>query len=84
MNIKTTSLVVFALISFMAFLALNANMAQAQDQPYSVPPSDAPELAAIGSFPVGVKTLRMVNPKQPDLPKAVIRVTMESLDSSFS
>src|SRR6185437_16302762 len=34
---------------------------------YSVPPGDAPELAPRGPFSVGVRTLDLVNPKQPDI-----------------
>ena len=72
MNIKTTPLVTLFMSGLIAFSALNANTAHAQDKPYSVPPSDAPQLATIGGFPVGIKTVRMVNPKQPDLPKAIM------------
>lgn len=39
--------------------------------PFSVPPSDAPELAAIGNMPVGWKTITLTNPDQPDIPKMV-------------
>ena len=34
---------------------------------YSVPPADAPELAARGRFSVGVRTLELVHPGQPDI-----------------
>lgn len=34
---------------------------------YSVPPSDSPELAPSGQYPVGVRTLDLVNPGQPDV-----------------
>ncbi len=38
---------------------------------YSVPPSDAPALAKLGQFAVGIKTISLVNPEQPDIPKMV-------------
>ena len=41
-------------------------------QPYSIPPQDAPELAALGTFRVGIKTLKLTNPDQPDIPKIVM------------
>ena len=34
---------------------------------FSVPPVDAPELAARGPYPVGVRTLDLVNPGQADI-----------------
>jgi predicted dienelactone hydrolase len=34
---------------------------------YSVPPADAPELAARGKFPVGVRTLQLAHKGQPDI-----------------
>jgi predicted dienelactone hydrolase len=34
---------------------------------YSVPPVDAPELAVRGPWAVGVRTVELVNPKQPDI-----------------
>jgi predicted dienelactone hydrolase len=34
---------------------------------FSVPPADAPELAARGPFAVGVRTVELVNPHQPDI-----------------
>ena len=44
-------------------------LAAAQDVPvyFSVPPADAPELARRGPWPVGVRTLDIVNPGQPDI-----------------
>ncbi len=36
-------------------------------QPFSVPPNDAPELAAVGKFAVGVRTLDLVHRGQPDV-----------------
>ena len=40
--------------------------AAAQDY-FSVPPVDAPELAARGKYSVGVRTVDIVNPAQPDI-----------------
>jgi predicted dienelactone hydrolase len=37
------------------------------DRPFSVPPSDAPELAARGTFVVGVRTLEIKHAAQPDI-----------------
>jgi hypothetical protein len=37
------------------------------DRPFSVPPSDAPELAARGTFSVGVRTLEIKHAAQPDI-----------------
>jgi predicted dienelactone hydrolase len=34
---------------------------------FSVPPVDAPELASRGPFAVGVRTIELVNPQQPDI-----------------
>ena len=34
---------------------------------FSVPPVDAPELASRGSWAVGVRTVELVNPRQPDI-----------------
>jgi len=34
---------------------------------FSVPPADAPELAARGPWAVGVRTVELVNPRQPDI-----------------
>jgi predicted dienelactone hydrolase len=49
---------------------LSAPPSQAQT-PYSVPPTDAPQLAKLGQFAVGVKTLSFTNLDQPDIPKMV-------------
>lgn len=43
----------------------------AQTNAYSIPPKDAPELAALGSQSVGWKTLSLTNPDQPDIAKMV-------------
>lgn len=49
-------------------LLLAACAALAQQPPvFSVPPADAPELAARGKWPVGVRTVEVVNPAQPDI-----------------
>jgi len=40
-------------------------------KPYSVPSADAPQLAKLGQFAVGVMTLSFTNPDQPDIPKMV-------------
>jgi pimeloyl-ACP methyl ester carboxylesterase len=45
-----------------------AMAAWAQQAPiFSVPPADAPELAARGKWAVGVRTVEIVNPGQPDI-----------------
>jgi hypothetical protein len=44
--------------------------APAQESPaisFSVPPADAPDLAPRGRWPVGVRTLDLVNPGQVDI-----------------
>lgn len=56
----------------MRFLAVFAFVAAAwAQQPtetyYSVPPVDAPDLAARGSYGVGVRTFEITNPDQPDI-----------------
>ncbi|MBK7687279.1 MAG: hypothetical protein IPJ25_15885 [Rhodocyclaceae bacterium] len=38
---------------------------------YSVPPDDAPELAKLGSYSVGLRTLTFINNDQPDIPSMV-------------
>lgn len=40
---------------------------QSAETYYSVPPIDAPELAARGSHSVGVRTFTITNPDQPDI-----------------
>jgi predicted dienelactone hydrolase len=75
MNYKTTSVLGGAgsvVCGLILWVALGNSAVCAQDQPFSVPPSDAPELAVLGQYSVGVRTLRLVNPKQPDLPNAVL------------
>ena len=52
-------------LSVFAVLALTG-VAQADTAP-SVPGADAPELAALGPNPVGVRTLTLIQPDQPDL-----------------
>ena len=54
----------------LATLALLCSAAFAQgtsNDYYSVPPIDAPELAARGTHSVGVRTLTITNPDQPDI-----------------
>ncbi len=53
---------------FPALLVVCA-LAAAQDAPlyFSVAPADAPELSRRGPWPVGVRTLDIVNPGQPDI-----------------
>jgi dienelactone hydrolase len=41
----------------------------AQQPIFSVPPADAPELAARGRWGVGVRTIQLVHPSQPDILK---------------
>jgi predicted dienelactone hydrolase len=51
-------------------LLVRCAVSPAQESPavaFSVPPADAPELAALGRWPVGVRTLDLVNPGQIDI-----------------
>ncbi len=49
-------------------LVCSCCFAQQDTAPYfSVPPVDAPELAARGPWAVGVRTVELVNPHQPDI-----------------
>jgi predicted dienelactone hydrolase len=52
-----------------AFLLLFAALSAAETPPvyFSVPPADAPELAKRGPYAVGVRTLSVTNPGQPDI-----------------
>lgn len=52
-------------------LTLLLSPASQAETPYSIPPADAPELAKLGQFAVGVKTLSFINLDQPDIPKMV-------------
>ncbi len=54
------------MLRLLGFLCASALLAQ---QPYSVPPADAPELAHRGPYKVGVRTLELVHPGQPDILK---------------
>ncbi len=55
-----------ALVSFL--FCCSGALAQASPaSAFSVPPVDAPELAARGRWPVGVRTLELVNPGQVDI-----------------
>ena len=47
--------------------------------PPSIPGADAPELAAVGRFPVGVQTVIFTNPGQPDLMKANLQTRVVPL-----
>lgn len=49
------------------FLATLANAQTPPEAFYSVPPVDAPELAARGQYSVGVRTVELKNPGQPDI-----------------
>jgi predicted dienelactone hydrolase len=57
---------VFSRLLLAALLPLTPALAQS-DVFYSVPPADAPELAARGTYTVGVRTLRLTHPEQPDI-----------------
>lgn len=54
-----------------ATMVVAAAPVAANQQPFSVPPSDAPELAPLGAYAVGVRTLTLTNPDQADIPKMV-------------
>lgn len=56
-------------MGFAALIGL-AGAAKAEDNHIDTIRSDAPELAQYGKFSVGVKTLKMTNPKQLDILKA--------------
>lgn len=49
------------------FICAAAWTQETQPAPFSVPPADAPDLAARGRWPVGVRTLDLVNPGQVDI-----------------
>jgi len=51
----------------LALIACTAFAQQTGETYYSVPPIDAPELAARGPHAVGVRTLTITNPDQPDI-----------------
>ena len=53
------------------FSGFFTGVSKAENAPYSVPPVDAPQLAALGSYPIGVRTLHFTNPQQADLAKMV-------------
>ena len=61
--------IVMSASTFFASLLITIGVAA---QPYSVPPQDAPELASLGAFRVGVKTMTLTTPDQPDIPKIVM------------
>lgn len=56
----------------LSLLALGGAVAHAQSQQsattfFSVPPADAPELAKRGAYAVGVRTVELIHPQQPDV-----------------
>lgn len=58
------------LAPFFLCAALSAAIGEAQSPPepvFSVPSADAPELAPRGAFAVGVRTVEIKNPAQPDI-----------------
>jgi predicted dienelactone hydrolase len=57
-----------------------ASLAHAQDNRVDTVRTDAPELAKYGKFSVGVKTLKMTNPKQLDILKAKTGEPIPSYD----
>jgi dienelactone hydrolase len=57
----------FSILMSCALLVLSAGAGAATPRAPSVPPADAPQLAALGKHAVGVRTLSLVNPAQPDL-----------------
>lgn len=57
-----------SLLLYLAFAIVTSCDAQDAAQPiFSIPPADAPELARRGPYPVGVRTLDVVNPGQVDI-----------------
>src|SRR5258708_4706573 len=59
---------VLAALLLCAVLGVTLCAAQSLPEPvFSVPPVDAPELAPRGTFAVGVRTLEIKNPAQPDI-----------------
>src|SRR5215467_1155138 len=47
--------------------ASNSPIEAPSESPFSVPPKDAPELAPRGEYAVGVRTVEIKNPGQPDI-----------------
>jgi predicted dienelactone hydrolase len=56
----------FAFLAALALMTANISVGQV-DTFFSVPVADAPELAPRGSYSVGVRTLEIRNPNQPDI-----------------
>ncbi len=57
----------FRISVLLAFASLGLCFGQSNPRPYSVPLADAPELAARGKYPVGVRTVEIVHPDQIDI-----------------
>jgi hypothetical protein len=58
----------FARLSLALFFCAAVCCGQSTPQTlYSVPPVDAPELAPEGKYAVGVRTVKIKNPGQPDI-----------------
>ncbi len=55
----------------LCFMAILFSVLARASAPYSVPQADAPELASIGTMAVGVRSMTLNNPDQPDIPKLV-------------
>lgn len=58
------------LATLLLYVALGVTLCAAQslsEQAFSVPSADAPELAPRGTFAVGVRTVEIKNPAQPDI-----------------
>jgi predicted dienelactone hydrolase len=53
-------------LSLAALAPLLVAGAEGERQAPAIPPIDAPELAALGAHPVGVETVELVQPRQPD------------------
>ena len=53
-------------ITLLLFNATSSSRAESQT-PFSVPPADGPELARRGEFHVGVRTIQISHPNQPDI-----------------
>jgi predicted dienelactone hydrolase len=60
----------YFLAGFFVLFAFAAAAAFAQDNRVDTIRPDAPELSPYGSFPIGIKTLKLVNPGQMDVVKA--------------
>ena len=57
----------FIAVPLLGLLAGSACFAQTAETPFSVPPADAPELAARGLYSVGVRTLDLIHHGQIDI-----------------